>query len=55
VQTDVSFHLFRELVVDQKALIRVLLDGGYDHVPSMVNSVVQVAAHLYMYKCALDP
>jgi len=47
-QADVGLHLFRQLVVHQEALKRVLLDGRYDQVPALVDSVVQVAAHLYV-------
>ena len=46
-QTDVRFHFFRQLVVHQQVLERVLLNGGYDQVSALVNSVVQVPAHLY--------
>ena len=52
-QTNVGFHFFRQLVVDQQVLKRVLLDGRYDQVSAMVDSVVQVPTHLYMNSYAL--
>ena len=39
-QTDVGFHFFRQLVVDQEVVERVLLDGRYDRVSALVDSVV---------------
>jgi hypothetical protein len=46
-QADVRLHLLHELVVDQEVLERVLMDGRHDRVSALIDSVVQIPAHLY--------
>ena len=46
-QAHVGLHFFQELVVHQKVLERVVLDGRDGRVSALIDSVVQVPAHLW--------
>ena len=46
-QAHVGLHFFQELIVHQKVLERVVLDGRDGRVSALIDSVVQVPAHLW--------